>query len=238
MKQKTKFLKKEKIAERTFKFYFEKPKGFEFQAGQTIDLTLLNPPQTDKDGNTRPFSIVAAPNEKDLAITTRIRQSSFKQHLLNAEEGLKVEIDGPFGSFTLHENTKRPAIMLVGGIGVTPFVSIIKDALHRNLPHQLYLFYSNRTPQDAPFLAELEELRQKHKNFKLVNTMTDKNIGNDWKGERGYITTAMLNMHAPKRENAIYYSAGPQEMVKAMRKLLNENGVSNDDIRTEEFSGY
>jgi len=238
MKYTAKLLRKEVVAEATAAFHFEKPKGFEYMAGQTIDLTLLNPAETDKDGNTRPYTIASAPHEDDLIIATRMRDSSFKRTLRDAGEGLLIEMEGPFGSFTLHENIRRPAIILVGGIGITPFRSMIMDALHRNLPHQIYLFYSNRTPQGAPFLAEFEALSKKSKQFVLVSTMTDKNIGPEWKGEKGYITLQMIQKYVPQRENALYYTAGPQEMVKAMRVLLHDAGVSGDDIKTEEFSGY
>ena len=238
MDYESELISKENIADGTMAFHFRKSEGFSFEAGQSIDLTLLNPPETDAEGNTRAFSIAAAPHEDELMIASRMRDTAFKRVLKSADIGLKVQITGPFGSFILHENSSRPAIMLVGGIGVTPFRSIIKEATQKKLPHKIYLFYSNRQPKDAPFLEELKNLEKINPNFKFIPTMTDVENIDSWDGEKGYIDEKMVDKYVPDRAGAIYYSAGPQKMVFAMRTMLNTAGISNDDIRTEEFSGY
>ncbi len=235
----TKLLAKESIAEGTQLFRFEKPEGFKYQAGQTIDLTLINPAETDAEGNSRTFSIVTAPHEPYLAIATRMRDTAFKRTLRTMPEGTEISFEGPFGSFTLHENIARPAVFLSGGIGITPFHSMIADAVERNLPHKIILFYSNRRPEDAVFLSELQEFSKKNRNFSLVATMTEMGKSSQsWEGERGYIDAAMLERHVPADSSPIYYLAGPPAMVTAMRAVLNDTGVSNDDIRFEEFAGY
>lgn len=227
------------IAEGTMAFYFRKPEGFTWKAGQSIDLTLVNPPETDAEGNTRAFSIAAAPHEPHLMIATRMRDTAFKRVLKNAEIGLPVEIAGPFGSFTLHQKESRPAIMLVGGIGITPFYSMIKDAAERKLPHKIYLFYSNRRPEDTAFFEQLSDIEKINSNFVFIPTMTNMEKSSvSWDGEKGFITRDMIEKYVSNRTDALYYSAGPQPMVAAMRKILSEMGVSDDDIRTEEFTGY
>ena len=239
MKYKSELISKEKVAEGTTAFHFKKPTGFQFIAGQYIDMTLVAPPETDTEGNTRAFSIASAPYESDITIVTRMRDSSFKRVLSKAEEGLPVEIEGPIGSFFLHEKSSRPAIILVGGIGITPFVSILKDATEKKLPHKIYLFYSNRRPEDVPFLNVLSDLKKKNPNFTFVPTMTqaDKSAS-VWEGETGYINMQMIDKYVKDRTDAVYYMAGPQLMVYAMRNLLNSSGISNDDLRFEEFDGY
>lgn len=230
---------KDTVAEGTMRFHFKKPEGFVHQAGQSLDLTLVNPSETDAEGNTRAFSIVAAPHEDELMIATRMRDTAFKRVLRDLPEGTQVQVDGPFGSFFLHENAKRPAVFLSGGIGITPFYSMVKDAAHRALPHQIYLFYSNRRPEDAAFLKELQALEQENANYHCIPTMTDMEKSTQtWEGERGYIDEAMVHKYVPADAMPVYYLAGPATMVAAMRKLLNGMGVSNDDIKFEEFSGY
>jgi ferredoxin-NADP reductase len=232
-------ISKETVAEGTMAFHFKKPEGFVWKAGQSIDLTLVNPPETDTEGNTRAYSIAAAPYEKDIMIATRMRDTAFKRVLKNADPGISVEIAGPFGSFTLHQKESRPAIMLVGGIGITPFYSMIKDATENKLPHKIYLFYSNRRPEDATFLQQLKDLKNKNDNFTFIPTMTDiEKSAVLWSGEQGYVTKEMIEKYVPDRNDAVYYSAGPQSMVTAMRQILNGMGVSDDDIKTEEFTGY
>lgn len=235
----TKLLETKTVAEGTMWFKFEKPEGFSYRAGQNIDLTLINPTETDAEGNTRTFTLITAPDDEYLAITTRMRDTAFKRTLKNMEPGTPLSFRGPHGSFTLHENTERPAVFLAGGIGITPFHSIIVDATRRSLPHRLLLFYSNRRPEDAAFLDGLAQIAKEHPNFTLIATMTEMaKSAQKWDGEEGYITSAMLKEHGALERNPVFYLAGPAAMVAALRATLSESGVMNDDIRTEEFAGY
>jgi ferredoxin-NADP reductase len=231
--------KREEIAQDTMAFYFSKPAEFDFRPGQSIDLTLVDPAETDAEGNTRALSIASAPADPELMVATRMRDTAFKRVLRNAPLGTEVKIDGPFGSFTLHKNTSKPAVFLAGGIGITPFLSIIRHATRERSPHQLYLFYANRRPEDAAFLAELQQHAKDNPNFHLVATMgqMDKSA-QPWTGERGYISRDMVTRTLPTLQGPIYYIAGPPGMVTAMRALCVEAGVDEDDIRTEEFGGY
>ena len=220
-------------------FHLEKPKEFVFKAGQNCDFTIPNPPENDAEGSTRPFSLSVSPKDADIAFTTRMRDTAFKRIMKNAQPGMAMEVDGPMGNFTLHENTARPAIFLIGGIGITPIYSMIKDATEKNLPHKLFLFYSNRRPEDTAFLKELQDLAAKNKNFTFVSTMTQMDASKEkWTGETGYITYDMVSKYVSDRANALYYLAGPQAMVGVMRQILEKAGISSDDIKTEEFSGY
>jgi hypothetical protein len=145
--QATTFERSEQVAEGTMAFHFAKPSGFQFRAGQAMDITLVDPPETDAEGNTRGFSIVSAPGESDLTIATRMRDTAFKRSLFLLKAGTAVQIDGPFGSLTLHKNTEKPAVFLAGGIGITPFISILRDAASKQLPHRLFLFSQGRGDQ-------------------------------------------------------------------------------------------
>jgi len=221
-------------------FYFEKPAGFEYKSGQSMDLTLIEPPKTDAEGNTRAFSYASAPYEDYLMITTRMRQTAFKDVLKDLPAGHELQFDGPFGSMTLHNDTAKAAVLLAGGIGITPFHSMVKQAANQKLPHKLFLFYSNRRPEDAAFLKELQDLQQANPNYKLIATMTDMaKSAQPWTGETGYINGEMLKKYlGDAMGSAIYYLAGPPQMVAALKKVLNEAGVNDDYIKFEEFAGY
>jgi len=232
-------MKREEIAEGTMAFHFAKPADFEFRAGQSLDFTLLNPPETDAEGTTRTFSLASAPFDSDLMFATRMRDTAFKRVLRNAGLGLQVKIGGPSGSFTLHRKVEKPAVFLTGGIGITPFLSIIRQAAYDRAPHQLYLFYSNRRPEDAAFFDRLSEAAKQNPNFRLIATMTEmEKSKREWKGESGLINKEMLARHLSSLQGPIYYLAGPPTMVAAMRRMLTAAGVDEDDIRTDEFSGY
>lgn len=230
---------KKEIAEGTTAFTFKLPEGFAFKAGQHAEWTLINPPETDAEGNNRMFSLVSSPSGHKLEIATRMRDTAFKRVLGKMEIGDSLQVANPHGSFTLHNDTTKPAVFLIGGIGITPVMSIIKDAAERNLSHQLFLFYSNRRPEDAAFLQELNGLAQTNKNFKFIPTMTEpENSNQSWNGETGYINRSMIEKYVSDLREAIYYISGPINMVAAMRKVLNEAGVNDDNIKTEEFTGY
>ncbi len=233
------FTKREEIADGTMAFHFAKPTDFQFRAGQSLDLTLLDPPETDAEGNTRAFSIASAPFDGDLMIATRMRDTAFKRVLRSAAPGMQIKIEGPSGSFVLHRKAEKPAVFLAGGIGITPFLSIIRQSAHEKAPHQLYLFYSNRRPEDAAFLDVLSEMPKQNPNFHLIATMTEMDKSHrQWNGETGFINSGMLAKYLPSLDGPIYYLAGPPAMVAAMRRMLTEARVDEDDIRTEEFSGY
>jgi ferredoxin-NADP reductase len=101
------------------------------------------------------------------------------------------------------------------------------------------LFYSNRRPEDAAFLDLLSEATKRNPNFHLIATMTEMDKSHrEWKGETGSINKDMLTKHLPSLQGSIYYLAGPPAMIGAMRSMLIEAGVDEDDIRTEEFFGY
>jgi ferredoxin-NADP reductase len=160
------------VAERTMAFHFEKPASFVFTAGQFIDMDLLSPSETDTEGNTRGFSVSSAPYEDTIMVTTRLRDTAFKRVLKIMPLKTEVKIEGPFGDLRLHNNAKRAAVFLAGGIGITPFRSILLDAVKRKLPHHIFLFFSNHRPEDAPFLDELQSLEKNSANYKFIGTMT------------------------------------------------------------------
>ncbi len=236
---KIKLTNKREIAAGTMAFYFEKPVGFTYKAGQFADFTLINPTETDAEGNIRGFSLASAPCEDFLMFATRMRDTAFKRVLKTMELGMELTLDGPHGSFTLHNNTGIPAVFLTGGIGVTPVRSIVLQAAHDKLPHKIFLFDSNNKPEDAAFLDELSGAQKKNSNCTFIGTMTQmEKSSRAWHGETGFITHAMLLKSIGDLTLPVYYVAGPPAMVHAMREILNKAGVNDDNIRTEEFSGY
>jgi len=230
-----KLIKKEEVANETMAFHFEKPKDFIFKAGQFADFTLYNPPETDEEGNIRGFSLAHAPYENDLMIATRMRDTAFKRVLKNLPLGTELKLDAPYGNFVLHKTPTTPAIFLTGGIGITPVRSIIAEATHDKLPHKITLFYSNKTPEDAAFLKDFQSFAKENLNFTFVPVMTRDET---WSGEKGHITKEMLLEYVSDLTTPIYYLSGPASMVATMRQILTDAQVNEDNIRTEEFSGY
>lgn len=236
---KIKLTRKQDIASGTMAFYFAKPEGFVYKAGQYADFTLIDPAETDADGNVRTFSLANAPFENSLMFATRMRDSAFKRTLKAMPLGTEITMDGPYGSFTLHNNESKPAVFLTGGIGLTPARSIILQAAHNKLPHKIFLFDSNNRPEDAVFLDELMAAEKVNPNYTFIGTMTQMEKSERvWDGETGFINQAMLEKYIGDLTQPIYYITGPRGMVHAMLEMLLQAGVDDDNIRTEEFSGY
>ncbi len=219
-------------------FYFEKRAGFDFKAGQCLDLALPASLDLSSAESSRTFSIASAPFEEDLMITTRLRPSDFKRALVEFPLNSDVSIEGPYGSFTIGKPRTRPLALIAGGVGITPFRSILKEAARHSELDGVFLFYANRNPESAAFLRELGGLDGNLGKFMLVAAMTGLNPeGADWPGETGRIDREMLARYIDLK-SATYYVAGPPAMVKATRELLSQSGVEPGDIRFESFKGY
>ncbi len=234
-----KLIDRHEVADETMAFRFERPAHFMFTPGQFMDMTLVNPPETDAKGNRRTFSIASSTEEESLTVATRLRNTAFKRVLRIMPLGTEVAIEGPFGDLVLHTDATRPAVFLAGGIGITPFRSILLHAANAKLPHRMVLLYSNRRPEDAAFLDELESLQRENPRYMFVATMTQaEHSYRSWQGERGAVNQRMLVKFVKNLIGPIYYLAGPPGMVSGLRTVLKETGVKNEDIRAEDFFGY
>src|ERR1022692_3715018 len=230
---------RQEIAEGTMAFQFEKPSGWTFKAGQFIYMTLLDPSETDSEGNVRSFSIASAPHEDTLMVATRMRDTAFKRVLRTMPLGSAVKIEGPSGDLILQKDLTRAAVFLAGGIGITPFRSIVHWAAKEKWPNRIVFFYSNRRPEDAPFLEELQSLERDNPKYKLIASMTEMEKSHrPWNGATGLINQEMLGRHLKDAASPIYYIAGPPAMVKGLHEMLSKAGMNDDDIRVEEFAGY
>jgi ferredoxin-NADP reductase len=227
------FIRQKPSALQTVTFYFERPREFEFTAGQFIEITL---PLSDVDESDRvhTFSLSSAPYEDSLAITTRLRDSPFKRALSLLKPDDLVQIEGPYGKFGVQQDTPRPIAFLIGGVGITPAYSIIKQAARDSQLAGFYLFYSNRRRPEAPFLAELARLERENPGFHLVATMT---ADESWTGEKARVDMNMIRKHIDPATTS-FYTSGPPGMVTAMREMLSSNGVRKEQVLFETFSGY
>ncbi|HWY22803.1 MAG TPA: FAD-dependent oxidoreductase [Candidatus Acidoferrum sp.] len=235
----SRLLGRTEVAKDTTAFQFERPNNFLFRAGQSVDLILLGAGREPQNQLTHTFSIAGDPSDDEIMVVTRMRDTAFKRRLSSLPIGAEVRIDGPRGSFTLHNNTARPAVLLAGGIGIAPFLSMVYHARKEGLRHRIILFYANRFLEDAAFIDALWKMERTNPRFSFVPTLTglNRNPG-DWKGETGHISPQMLSRRVGKLQGPIFYIAGPPSMVAAARSALVEAAVDDDDIRTEEFAGY
>jgi ferredoxin-NADP reductase/nitrite reductase/ring-hydroxylating ferredoxin subunit len=201
----------------------------------------------DPKGPIRHFTISSSPTENFIMFSTRIRDSPYKKRLSTLEEGATVKVRGPEGQFVLHEDYSKPAVFLSGGIGVTPFRSMIKYSTDKQLPLKIVVFDSNRNRENILFKEEFDDWAKINKNLKIIYTISDdekqqsSSTANDWRGEYGRIDKAMILKYLDINilNNSIFYICGPPGMLKAMQSLLQDDlEIPKERIKVEEFTGY
>ncbi len=236
----SKLIKRSDVADGTTAFAFERPAGFDFIAGQYLTVTLPDPLYNDPRGNLRTFSIASPPYEGNhLLVATRMTGSPFKRSLAEAALGATVSLFGPAGNFTPPAAAATPLVFIAGGIGITPFRSMILAAARDNLPHQITLLYANRMPEAAAFHEELAGVAATRHNFRYVPTMNDMaKSQQSWNGERRFISADLLREYIGDITRQTFYVAGPPGLVTAVTKALLEAGADSSHLISEEFTGY
>jgi ferredoxin-NADP reductase len=218
-------------------FFFEPPTvPFSFRPGQYLALRI--PGVSDPRGDSRTLSMSSAPSDLDaVTITTREGTSPFKRELFRMTPGSVVEIWGPFGSFT--PDPTRPAVLLCGGVGITPFRSVIREAANRRSTVPLTLLYSSRSVEEIVYRNELEELAQRWDKLRLAMSVTRPAGHSNWSGLTGRIDRAKVRRYADDFREPRYYVSGPPAMVRELEGVLTgEVGVPPNEIETELFAGY
>lgn len=234
------FIKKEQVAKDAFAFYFDRTNvQFNFLPGQYVRMYL---PGTDVDGrgDKRPFTIASSPFEKEhIMIVTRVIQSAFKKRLSELSVGEKIKFYGPMGGFVLYEEEQNEQVFLAGGIGITPFLSMISYVDGKKLPLKIVLFVSFSTVEDVIFKEQLESTAKRSENVKVVYTITKPEESKlPWSGETGRISEALIKKHVTSPLEQLYYIVGPPQMVSAMEELVSTMGVPSQQILIENFTGY
>lgn len=236
----TQLLGSEQLAEGTKAFHLARPAGFAYLPGQTIDLMLAEATEGTPLGDvSHTFSLVSAPHQSDLTIATRMRDSTYKNALGALSAGATLHFEGPFGDALVPDDSQRPLVLIAGGIGITPFMSILRDAAEHKRQRPVRLLYSNRRPEDTAFLAELQQLEQVNSHFKLIATMTNMDASSqNWDGPTGYLNAQRITEYSQGLSDPLYFLSGPPALVEAMYDLLDDADVDEDDIHSESFSGY
>jgi ferredoxin-NADP reductase len=206
-------------------FIFEPEQPLTWQPGQYLHY-VLDHPNPDDRGTERWFTIASAPFEKHIQITTRFdgeRESSFKRALDAMEPGDEIEADGPKGSFTLQEG-EHHHIFIAGGIGITPYRSMVQQLNHDHIQPRIDLLYANKD-DNFVFKSELAQLQASNPSFKILE-FVDKRI--DEPDLEKYFSD----------RSAVYYLSGPRSMVEAYEHLFAERGIDKTAVMTDYFPGY
>jgi len=224
-------------------FQFERPRDYDFRAGQWFVITFPGPAEP----YVHHFSHSNSPTEPFLEFTTRVRGTEFKNALDALPLGAEVEVEGPYGAFTLGDAPGRVAF-LTGGIGITCVRSILRRLADltgsstnaatpgETMPRQIVLVYANRSEESIPFQQELAEIETALPALRVVHVLSRPET--DRSGYRGHISEDILARELPKPHRWSYYVSGPPSFGQSMRELLLGWGIRPESIKVERFEGY
>jgi len=234
---KANLLTKIKLVKDTMQFDFELVAGeLIFLPGQFLSIKLPAVRSADDESNIRYFSIVSSPSlAKKFSIATRLSNSAFKQALFNLTLGTEVEVGAIGGVMTLPTETAQPLVFVAGGIGITPFMSMLTFVKDNQTGHHITLLYSNRTRPSSAYFDELTKLEEEMENFIMIATMTDDEY---WTGEKRLVDHEFIKEKIADYKEAKYFVAGPPPMVLAMANNFDRLGITKDHYVLEEFFGY
>lgn len=213
-----KVLENKEIAEGTFGLWIEKPKNFDYKAGQFVMVRIKE--------SARAMSLASAPFEENLLLAMRESDSEFKKAARELKPGDELEIQGPFGRLTM-EDESEPVVFIGGGIGITPFRGMVLEQEKKSWPAEIILFYSSHTVEAAPFLDEFQNIKSEKFKFFFFATR-----------ETGRINAEMLKKNLSDPARYSYYIVGLPEMVLEVKRNVESLGVRKEKIKVEHFSGH
>jgi ferredoxin-NADP reductase/Na+-translocating ferredoxin:NAD+ oxidoreductase RnfD subunit len=223
------------IATNTMAFIFQPSRKLAFEPGQYMEFTL---PHTSADarGNRRYFTVASSPTEDTLQLGVKFYENSstFKQHLLPTKVGDSIMAGQLAGDFTLPKNKAQKLAFIAGGVGITPFRSMVKYMVDTNEQRDVTLFYSNKTVDEIAY-AEVFDTAASI-GLRTIYTLAEVTPEN-WVGEKGFVNADMIQRNAPDYLERMFYLSGPQGMVSAMEGMLMGIGVKGNMIKKDFFPG-
>lgn len=226
------------IAPNTFDFLFPLQKKLAFTPGQYMEWTLAHDKPDDR-GNRRYFTLASSPTENSLRLGIKFNDSpsSFKKSMLSVG-ATPIVAAGRSGDFILPKDPKEKIVFIAGGIGITPFRSMIKYLVDTNKPRNIALFYTNKEASEIVYKDVFDEAETKL-HIKVVYTITNtENIPMGWLGKLGRIDEKMIKEEVPDYQERLFYLSGPHALVTGFKETLRNMGVNETRIKSDFFPGF
>lgn len=206
---------------------------FSYLPGQFLTLTVAPDGKPVKRG----YTIASSPTQHDYAeITVKHEEGGVVSGFLDNQvhQGDLLEASGPSGSLTFTGRECQCILLIGGGVGITPLMSVLRYLTDRSWPGDIFLVYGCKTPREIIFREELDYLQRRHPNLHVVLTVSNAN-GAEWKGPTGRITKELIVQFVPDIVSRYVHICGPVPMMEATKSILAELGVPKDRVKTEAF---
>ncbi len=207
---------------------FFKGKEIDYKPGQFLFLQLL---RKGKRSSAHPFTISNSPTRRELSVTPKIL-GDFTLSIKDTRVGDKAFIDAPYGVFSFLNQPLKDLVFIAGGIGITPFISMLRYIYDQNLDHKITLYWVNRSERNLCFIDELQKMEKELEDFKVVLVMTDQP---DWPGEKGRLNAQFMKEYLGNMEEKAFFICGPPAMSEEIARELKELGILQSNIHREIF---
>lgn len=232
---KVKFIEKIQRTPTVMSFRFHAFEKVNFISGQFLQVIFDENNRSNKDLN-KYLSFSSSPTKEYIEITKRISESSFSKKLLGLKNNDEILIKVPLGNVIFLDEHKKIAF-LIGGIGITPVISMIEYICDKGLDTDVLLFYSNKRDDDIAFREELDNWQKTNKNIKIIYTVTEC-PSKDKKCAFGFIDKALISEKKYDLLKRMVFIFGPPKMVKSMQDLCFDCGCQKENVKIENFIGY
>lgn len=229
---------KNRLTSDTYEFVFSAPRRFSFVPGQYMEWTLGHD-KTDSRGNRRYFTLASAPTERTLRLGVKFYEnsSSFKKAMLAINKDTEIIASQLAGDFILPKNPTQKCVLIAGGIGITPFRSMVKHLLDTHRRRPITIFYTAKTIDDIMYKDVFDRAKQEL-GINTIFTITDNNnIPRTWTGKVGRFNAELIRSMIPDYEDSVFYISGSRSMVEGFRNILKRIGIPNHQIKTDLFTG-
>jgi ferredoxin-NADP reductase len=229
---------KVRIATDIYDFIFVPQQKLAFVPGQYMEWTLGHA-DPDNRGNRRYFTLASSPTENHIRLGVKFshESSSFKQAMLAMDQNTEIVAGQLAGDFMLPRDPRQKCVFIAGGIGITPFRSMIKYLLDTHQRRAIVLFYASKMPNEFVY-QDIFDQAERELGIKTIYTVTEpRGLSPAWKGNVGRITPQLIRSQVPDYLDCVYYISGPQTMVDSFKSALSEMGISSSHIKTDLFSG-
>jgi ferredoxin-NADP reductase len=220
-------------------FVFVPTKKLAYQPGQYMEWTLPHS-GADVRGNRRYFTLASSPTESDIRLGVKFHQpsSSYKRALLEMDDDTPIVATQVAGDFTLPKNPQRKLVFIAGGIGITPFRSMIKYLLDMNQKRDIVLLYAASSGQELAYKEVFEQARQQLGITVIYVLANADEVVADSRTRHGFVGTEMIQEIVPDYRERIFYISGSHRMVAAVQTNLSELSVARGHIKVDYFPGY
>jgi ferredoxin-NADP reductase len=226
------------LGEGVYEFSFLPDHQLHFESGQYLEWTLPHK-HTDSRGNRRFFTIASSPTEQDIKLAVRIdpkHSSSFKRALLIMRPGDTIWASQLSGDFTLPTDSSKRLVFIAGGIGITPFRSMVQKLVDIEQKRPMTLYYMSNSPTGFSYGEMFNQAL--HIGLSAYFVITGKVVPQGWTGKTGFLTEDIIKNEVPDYKEAIFFLSGPNAMVAGYKKMLYKAGVPRKHIKTDYFPGF